>query len=196
MQSQFPKHPRIPNQAECVFSGVRSDVYQWNQEMYDGSYQVFEMLRFLDGSFSVAITPEGNILITDQEQPAKIAPFLGLPGGSFDVPDEDPLLCAQRELLEETGYVSDEWLPWHTFNGTGNIATYTYFYIARNVRKIQEVQPDPGEKIRVFSVTFDEFIELSSNPRFHHHWPIIPILYEARLDPTKKEELRKIFFDK
>lgn len=58
MVSQFPKHPRIPSQAECVFSGVRSDVYQWNQEMYDGSFQVFEMLRFLDGSFAVAITPE------------------------------------------------------------------------------------------------------------------------------------------
>lgn len=194
MHSQFPRHPRIPPQAECVFSGVRSDVYQWNQEMYDGSFQTFEMLRFLDGSFVVAITPEGNILITDQEQPAKVAPFLGLPGGSFDFPDEDPLLCAQRELLEETGYMSDEWFPWHIFNGTGNIATCTYFYIARNVRKIQEIQPDPGEKIRVFTVTFDEFIELSSDQRFHHHWPIIPILYEARLDSLKKEELRKLFF--
>ena len=58
MQSQFPRHPRIPAHAECVFSGIRSDVYQWNQEMYDGSFQVFEMLRFLDGSFAVAITPE------------------------------------------------------------------------------------------------------------------------------------------
>ena len=90
--------------------------------------------------------------------------------------------------------MSDDWTLWYTFNGTGNIATCTYFYIARNTRKIQEIQPDPGEKIRVFTVTFDEFLDLSSNQRFHHHWPIIPLLYEARLDDTKKEELRKLFF--
>ncbi len=162
--------------------------------MYDGSYKTFEILRFLDGSFVVAITPEGTILLTDQEQPSRAAPFFGLPGGSFDFPDEDPLVCAQRELLEETGYMSDEWVPWHIFDGTGNVATFTHFYIARNVRKIQEVQPDPGEKIRVFSVTFDEFLELSSDHRFHHHWSILPLLYEARLDLTKKEELRKLFY--
>jgi len=29
---------------------------------------------------------------------------------------------------------------------------------------------------------------------FHHHWNLLPILYEARLFPEKKEALRKIIF--
>ena len=47
--------------------------------MYDGSHTTFEMLRFLDGAFTIAITPEKRILITEQEQPAKEHPFFGLP---------------------------------------------------------------------------------------------------------------------
>lgn len=48
--------------------------------MYDGSHRTFELLRFLDGAFTIAITPENRILITLQEQPAKAHAFLGLPG--------------------------------------------------------------------------------------------------------------------
>jgi ADP-ribose pyrophosphatase len=162
--------------------------------MYDGSVRTFELLRFLDGAFTVAITSDHRILITEQEQPAKTHSFLGLPGGSFDTPDEEPRVCAERELLEETGYTSDNWTLWHTFDGTGNVATYTHFFIARNVYPISDIAPDPGEKIRLFTVSFDEFLELSSDTRFHHHWSIIPLLYEARIDPSKKEALRVLFF--
>lgn len=162
--------------------------------MYDRSVRTFELIRFLDGAFTVAITPDHQILITEQEQPAKLHAFLGLPGGSFDTPDEDPRICAERELLEETGYRSDDWSLWHVFDGTGNVATYTYFFIARNVYPIGDISPDPGEKIRLFTVSFDEFLELSSDVRFHHHWSIIPLLYEARMNPSKKEALRKLFF--
>jgi hypothetical protein len=80
------------------------------------------------------------------------------------------------------------------FDGTGNVATCTYFYIARDVEKISETSPDPGEKIRVFDVSFDELLELSSDTRLHHHWSLIPLFYEARISPQKKAELRNIFF--
>ena len=191
----FVPHPRIPATAECIFSGIRSEIYQWDQEMYDGSCSIFEMLRFLDGAFTIAITPDQRILLTEQEQPAKQHAFLGLPGWSFDSPLEDALECAQRELLEETGFSSDDWKHWHTFEWSGNVATFTHFFIAREVLKVQEIHPDRGERIRLFSLSFDEFLLLSSDIRFHHHWSLIPILYEARIDPSKKEALRKIFFD-
>lgn len=66
---RFIPHPRIPKDADCLFSGIRSEVYQWQQEMYDGTFSTFEMLRFLDGAFTIAITPDDRILLTEQEQP-------------------------------------------------------------------------------------------------------------------------------
>ncbi len=76
----FVPHHRIPTHAECVFSGIRSEIYQWDQKMYDGTSSTFEMVRFLDGAFTIAITPDHRILLTKQEQPAKQDVFLGLPG--------------------------------------------------------------------------------------------------------------------
>ena len=49
----------------------------------------------------IPILPNGNILLTLQEQPGR-EKFYSFPGGSFDFPQEDPLVCAERELLEET----------------------------------------------------------------------------------------------
>lgn len=83
-----------------------------------------------------------------------------------------------------------------TYHGTNNIHTEVYYYIARDCTYVSEVEPDPGEKISLFSVSFDEFLELSSNPGFHHHWNLLPILYEARLHLEKREALRKILYGK
>ena len=47
------------------------DVYQWDQVLYDGSVTRFERARFLDGAFTVAVLPDGQILMTEQEQPAR-----------------------------------------------------------------------------------------------------------------------------
>lgn len=66
---RFSRHPRLPSGAHCVFSGIRAEAYQWEQEMYDGSHKTFECMRFLDASFTIAITTELRILVTEQEQP-------------------------------------------------------------------------------------------------------------------------------
>ncbi len=190
----FIPHHHIPKEAKKVFTWIRSEVFQWDQKMYDGSIATFERIRFLDGAFVIAIDTDGMILLTRQIQPGRPA-FISLPGGSFDFGEEDPLVCAQRELIEETGYVSTEWKEWMRFDGTSNVMTYAHFFIARECRKIQEISPDPGEQIELFSLDFDAFLELSSDKRFHHHWNLLPYLYEARLDTKKKEDFRKLLFE-
>jgi ADP-ribose pyrophosphatase len=158
--------------------------------MYDGSIARFERIRFMDGAFVIPILPDGQILLTRQEQPWRTE-FISLPGWSFDSPDEDPKACATRELREETGYVTDELIEWMIYHGTSNVYTEVHYYIARDCVHEWEIEGDGGEKITLFTVSFDEFLELASDPGFHHHWNLLPILYEARLHPDKKEELRK-----
>ncbi len=162
--------------------------------MYDGSIARFERTRFLDGAFVLPILENGNILLTEQTQPTR-EPFISLPGGGFDSPNEKPLLCAQRELLEETGFVSDNWKSWFRFDGTDNTVMYVHYFIAHGCKKIQEITPDGGEKISTFEVNFDEFLNLSSNPKFAaHHWNLLSMIYEARLNEKKYKELKKMIF--
>lgn len=187
--------PRIPSSAQKVFSGIRSDIYQWDQELYDGSRSTFECIRFLDGAFVIATTEDGKILLTKQEQPARDHFFFSLPWWSFDFPDEDPLLCAKRELLEETWYGEWEWGLYFTAKGTHNVIAYTYFYIARSVKKIAELQPDAWEKIELLFLDFDEFISYSENSYFSH-WPLLPHLFWAKLHREKYDTLKEIIFGK
>ncbi len=72
------KHPKIPDNAELVFEGIRAHIYQWDQKMYDGSVARFERTRFVDGAFVLPVLPNGNILLTRQVQPTRKS-FISLP---------------------------------------------------------------------------------------------------------------------
>ena len=175
----------IPSHAELMFSWVRSKIYQWDQDMYDGTIARFECINFIDGAFVLPLLPDGRILLTLQEQPWR-KQFISLPGGSFDTPTEDPMWCAYRELREETWYSSSILDTWIVYHGTSNVHTNVYYYIARDCFEVWKIIPDGWEKIELFKVSFDEFIELSSDERFHHHWNLLPKLDEARHYPHKK----------
>ena len=58
--------------------------------MYDGSIARFERIRFLDGAFTVPILENGNILITEQEQPCR-GVFYSLPGGAVEKSDKSSI---------------------------------------------------------------------------------------------------------
>ncbi len=161
--------------------------------MYDGSIRRFESIRFTDGAFVFPILPNWRILLTRQEQPWR-RQFISLPGWSFDIPTEDPMWCAHRELREETWYDTKVLDLWITYHWTNNIHTNVYYFIARDCFQVWEIIPDGWEKIDLFTVSFDELLELSSDIQFHHHWNLLPMLYEARLYPEKKDVLKKILY--
>lgn len=60
---------KLPENAKCVFKGVLFDIYQWEQEMFDGTYSIFEKVVRLPSSQIIATTPENKIILLDEEQP-------------------------------------------------------------------------------------------------------------------------------
>ena len=152
---------KIPKHATKVFEGGYLNVYQWDQEMYDGTTTPFFAIKRNPSTEVIAVTLEGKVLIAEQEQPNR-QPYLSLFGGSIE-PNEDPLAGAKRELLEEAGCISDDWqladvtqFPWRKLDWESHL------FVAKNCRKVQEQQLDNGEKITVREVEFDEFIALGA----------------------------------
>jgi ADP-ribose pyrophosphatase len=178
---------KIPPQAKRVFQGVIFDVYQWEQEMFDGSKSTFEKLR---RSNTVEVIPivGDKILIQEQEQPEKKS-FISLPGGRADE-GEQPQETGKRELLEETGYGSEDWELWEQLEPYNKIDWTIYWYIARDCKKVQEPQLDAGEKITTKLITFDELVALSDDKNFYGGELAMKLL-RLRLEPEKLEVFRK-----
>lgn len=155
---------KLPSNAKKVFQGQIFSVYQWEQELYDGSKATFEALKRLGTIQIIPTTADGKIYLSYEEQPTKPRSYTLL--GGRQEPDEDPAITAKRELLEEAGLESDDWELYKTFGSEGKIEWTTYLFIARNCRKVAEPHLDAGEKIEVKEVTFDEFLKIVSDESF------------------------------
>jgi ADP-ribose pyrophosphatase len=184
----------LPQGARLVFKGRIFDVYQWEQKMFDGTTETFERLKRPD---TVVIIPTVNdkILILDEDQPygAQVKSYIDFPAGRADKDGAAILDEAKRELLEETGYASEDWEFLMSYEPHGKIIWTVFVYIARNCKKITEQKLDPGEKITVRPVTFEEVIMLPDDPKFRSG-KLNEEFLRMRLDPAKKEEFRKLLF--
>lgn len=155
---------KIPDHAKCVYKGKIFEVYEWPQEMFDGSIETFECLKRRPTT-SVLAFDGSDIIFSKQEQPGK-PEFYSFLGGRCEE-GEDPLEGAKRELLEESGLVSDNWKLIRCYNIGGKIDWQVYYYAAYSCRKVAEQKLDSGERIVLMRLPFTQFLrEILPQPNF------------------------------
>ena len=71
-----------------------------------------------DAVLVIPVTDDGRFLMIRQYRPARGGFTLEFPAGAIDR-GEAPLEAAQREMLEETGFVAQKWVP-ITVSGVAN----------------------------------------------------------------------------
>lgn len=113
------------------------------------------------GSRAAVIALDGdNVLMTWQYRFLIDDVSLELPGGSVG-PDEGFDTAARRELLEETGYVSDELSHLVTFRpGLDNVENLTHLYQTKSVRQEQAFVSDPRESLAIEWVPLSRCVDL------------------------------------
>lgn len=118
----------------------------------NGFVDTFHIERNKDSVCIFAITDTQEVLFVEQFRANYEEVVLELPGGGLEK-DEGIVHGAQRELLEETGYMGDlQHLASVTYSpySTGK----RHMFLATNCKKIQEPNLDPNEflKIKLFSL--------------------------------------------
>ena len=148
----------IPPKATCAFHGIIYDVFQWQQQLFDGSHTTFEMLRRPDTVETIAII-DSQVLVIDEDQPHR-GRMVRFPGGRVDV-GETPLAAAQRELLEETGYSLSDWKLLAVRQPHSKMEWFIYTYVAWGDVHQVTARPDAGEHNTTRLVSFNELQDLA-----------------------------------
>ncbi len=135
----------IPQDAKKVFDGVIFDVFQWQQQMFDGTTETFEMLRRPD-TVQVICIDEGKVLVLEEEQP-HIGRRVNFTGGRVDSSDASIELAAHREVKEETGLSFKELKLISVEQPQVKIEWFIYTFIATEVSGREKPELDAGERI-------------------------------------------------
>lgn len=180
----------LPEHAKCVFEGEIFDVYQWDQHLYDGSTATFEKMSRPDTAVVFPITTEGKILIIEDSQPHRETVLTTVNGRIEE--GETPMQGAKRELLEETGYEARSLEFFYEITPVEKLDWVNYVFIGKGCKKVSEPHLDPGERIVVREVTFDELLSLTREGKLRGKDFRIIVL-EALLDSKKMDALKQKF---
>jgi ADP-ribose pyrophosphatase len=106
----------------------------------------------------VAELPDGRLVLERQFRYPVQSVMVEFPAGKLD-PGEDSLVCAQRELLEETGYTARQWARAGVLHPVISYSTeFIDIWFARDLTAGQR-QLDAGEFLDVFSASADELLQ-------------------------------------
>jgi ADP-ribose pyrophosphatase len=109
-----------------------------------------------DFSLVIAVTLEGRFLCFRQTKYSIEGLSLAPPGGYVDA-GEDPLVAAQRELLEETGYAAPHWDHLGSFPVDGNRgAGVAHIYLARGAVPVADRDADDLEAQELLLLSEEE----------------------------------------
>ncbi len=136
------------------FFQVQEDLLQYREATKSLSFLILPS----DAAIVLATTPD-NLYILNYEYRHPTGQFLlGCPGGLFES-NENPLEAAKRELLEETGYFSNEiHFMGSAYPFPGVCSQKIHYFLAKNAIHQQKPSLDPSEIINVELKTHEELI--------------------------------------
>lgn len=115
---------------EKIFSGDFLTLKKDTVELIDGQTATREIIVNDDAAAVVALDEENNIVLVKQYRYALKREVLEIPAGKVEK-GEDFLDAAKRELVEETGYESNNWqsLDYFFFSAFFNSKNTSFFGI-------------------------------------------------------------------
>ena len=121
----------------------------------------FYSVTIPDAAAIVAITDDKKIVLKKEYKHATGEKLIEVPSGMFEPKEKEGLAVAKRELLEETGFVSNEWeYLGDTIESSSKLTNRMHIYLAMNCKKMAEQCLDKTEELDVRVIPFERAIEM------------------------------------
>ncbi len=142
---------------EVAFDGRFLKVARDRIRLPDGKVTDREYIKHPGAVVILPLFDDGRVLLERQFRYPLGREFIEFPAGKID-PGEDPLACAQRELVEETGYTAARWQFVCTIhNAIAYSDEHLDIYLARGLTA-GEARLDEGEFLEIFTSTVPEML--------------------------------------
>ena len=143
----------------------RSMRLEASDEQKSGDFYVLKAPEWIN---VIPITPNNKVVLVEQYRYGTEQPTLEIPGGMVDA-GESSRAAAERELLEESGYIAEQWQSLGRVSANPAIMTnFTHIFLAEGCRFEGAENPDTHERINVHLLPVEEFLDRVADGTIHH----------------------------
>lgn len=164
--------------SEEIFSGKVISLHLQDVELPNGKHSKREIIKHPGAVAILAITDDKKIVMVEQYRKALERTIVEIPAGKLEK-DEEPVLCARRELEEETGYecANLEWLT-SFYTSPGFADEIVHVFLAKGLTKKENSAPlDEDEFVKLEELTLEESLRYIKEQKIYDAKTIFAVQY-------------------
>ena len=144
--------------SEEIYKGKIVHLFCDTVRLPNGKEATREVIRHVGAAAIVPLTDEGNVILVRQYRYPFSQVMLEIPAGKLDI-GEEPINCAKRELIEETGYDAKELVYLGAFYpSVAMLNEVIHLFLAKNMT-LCETNLDEDEFLHVEQRPLREVVE-------------------------------------
>jgi 8-oxo-dGTP pyrophosphatase MutT (NUDIX family) len=154
---------------------LRDDVIRFP----DGPEARYTVLVNPDSAFIVPYFDNGDTTLVRQWRHAWDASSWEVPAGTFSG-DEDPLVCAKRELAEETGLVAVQYTSLGIVHGAAFLTGRAHMFLAQSLTQSERSPEAYEQDMEVLRMPFADALEAALDGTIMHSGSVTALCRAAR----------------
>lgn len=141
------------------YHGAIMEIYTDDMQMPDGRIVQWDYFHHKGGAAVIPVLEDGKILMVRQYRNALDRYTLEIPAGAYDCEGEEGLVCASRELEEETGYKTEDFTFLLNMNSMPAFTNEKVaIYVAKNLKPSHQ-HLDEQEFLNVETWKLEDLLE-------------------------------------